>query len=147
MGLGIGALPAFTQVSDSGATLQSAAQYGNTESFHLLLAHGAILSNAATMHAAAEGENIEIMAHLLKLGVGVDQMDGITTMGYACYDSPLLQAMLLGKPQAVRFLLDHGASTLRKLPGRGWQNSKERLQWICRRRAELKMRFGRWLKK
>ena len=32
-------------------------------------------------------------------------------------NSPLLRAMVLGKPWAVRFLLDHGASTLRKLPG------------------------------
>jgi ankyrin repeat protein len=118
-GYGVGATPAFTQVSDSGATLQSAAQYGNIESFDLLLAHGAILSNAATMHAAAEGENIKIMVHLLKLGVDVDQTDGMR-MSFPCYDSPLLRAIRLGKPQAVRFLLDHGANTSTKLSGPGW---------------------------
>ena len=134
---------AFRLVSDSGAILQSAAMYGNTESFDLLLAHGAVLSNAATMHAAAEGENIEMMAQLLKLGVDVDQRDSYRTMGFPYYNSPLLRAMVLGKPRAVRFLLDHGASTLRKLPGPEGAG----LQWIWRRGAELKMRFGRWLKK
>jgi hypothetical protein len=116
-GPGLGMSTAFTQVSDSGAILQSAAQFGNIETFDLLLTHGAVLSNAATMHAAVEGENTEVMAHLLKLGVDVDQSDGIRTMGYPHYGSPLLRAMILGKPRAVRFLLDHGASTLRKTPG------------------------------
>jgi ankyrin repeat protein len=117
IGDGIGESSAFRLVSDSGAILQSAAMHGNIESFDLLLAHGAVLSNAATMHAAAGEEKIEMMAHLLKLGVDVDQRDTYRTMGFPCYDSPLLRAMDLGKPRAVRFLLDHGASTLRKLPG------------------------------
>jgi hypothetical protein len=90
--------------------------YGNIESFDILLTHGAVLSNVATMHAAAEGENIEIMVHLIKLGVDVDQRDTYRTMDF-CYDSPLLRAIVLGKSRAVRFLLDHRASTSRKLPG------------------------------
>jgi hypothetical protein len=115
-GGGVGEPNAFRLVSDSGAILQSAAMYGNIQTFDLLLAHGAILSNAATMHAAAEGENIEMMAHLLKLGVDIEQRDRYKTMGYPSYGSPLLRAMVLGKPRSVRFLLDHGASTLKKLP-------------------------------
>jgi hypothetical protein len=57
------------------------------------------------------------VVYLLKLGVHVDQRDSYRTMGFPCYDSPLLRAMVLGKPRAVRFLLDHGASTLKKSPG------------------------------
>jgi hypothetical protein len=96
--------------------LQSAAMYGSVETFDLILTHRANLSNAATVHTAAEGEDIEVMDYLIKLGVVVDQDDLYRTTGLPLYGTPLLRAMLLGKPRAVRFSLDHGASTLRKHP-------------------------------
>jgi hypothetical protein len=40
----------------SGAILQAAVQLGSLESLDLLIAHGAVLANAAALHAVVEGE-------------------------------------------------------------------------------------------
>jgi ankyrin repeat protein len=131
-GPGIGVSTAFRQVANSGATLESAARYGNVETFDLLLAHDAVLSNAAPMHAAAGEQNIEIMAHLLELGVDLDERESMT-LGRPSYGSPLLRAMFSGKPQAVRFLLDHGASTLSAVPAAMDLSNTDRIQGEIRK--------------
>jgi ankyrin repeat protein len=113
-GGGIGTSRLFELVSNSGTVLQNAARRGNVESLDLLLAHGAVLSNASVLHAAVEGESQEMMSHLLSLGVDVDQTDSYWTMGFPPYVTPLLRAILKGKVDAVRFLLDNGASTMKR---------------------------------
>jgi ankyrin repeat protein len=113
-GGGIGDSRSFDLVSNSGAVFQSAARRGSIESVDFLLAHGAVLSNAAPLHAAVEGESLEMMSHLLSLGVDVDQPDSYWTMGFPSYTTPLLRAIVKGKVAAVKFLLDHGASTTKR---------------------------------
>jgi ankyrin repeat protein len=109
--------PKFLElVPGSGAILRSAAQNGSIESLDLLLAHGAELSNAATLHAAVEGKSHDMLAHLLNLGVDVDQKDSYQTMGLPLYTTPLLRAIVRGKPDAVKFLLDNGAKTMKRVP-------------------------------
>jgi hypothetical protein len=71
----------FHFIPNSGAILKSAARHGRIESLDLLLMHGAAVSNAAVLHAAAEGESIAMVAHLLKLGVYVDQKDSYLLWG------------------------------------------------------------------
>jgi hypothetical protein len=69
--------------------LQSAARRGSIESLDILLEHGAILSNAEVLHAAVQGRSIAMMAHLLKLGVDVDQRDSYRNIGIPVYNTPL----------------------------------------------------------
>jgi ankyrin repeat protein len=102
-GGGLDEAEAYRLTSGSGSILQSAAMNGKVETINLLLAHGAKLSNAANIHAAVEGENIEVMEHLITLGVDVDQEDSYKTMGLPRYGTPLLRAMCLGKSRSVRF--------------------------------------------
>ena len=99
-------------VPDSGNILQSAAQFGTVETLDMLIAHGAVLSNAVVLHAAVEGGNLDMIAHVLELGVDVDQPDGIV-MGREVYYTPLLRAIEQGKTDAVRLLLAKGASTVK----------------------------------
>lgn len=101
-------------VPNSGRILQAAAEYGPLESVDLLIAHGALLSNASALHAAVEGGKVDIMARLLELGADVDEPDGLLTMGLEVYFTPLLRAIEQGKTNAVRLLLEKGASTMRK---------------------------------
>lgn len=99
-------------VPNSGNILQAAAQYGTVETFDMLIAHGAVLSNAVALHAAVEGGNLDMIARVLELGVDVDQPDGIA-MGREVYYTPLLRAIEQGKTDAVRLLLAKGASTVK----------------------------------
>ena len=70
-----------------------------------------MLSNAAALHAAVEGGSVDMMARVLELGADVNEWDSLTTMGYESYGTPLLRAIVKGKTDAVRFLLEKGAST------------------------------------
>jgi hypothetical protein len=79
------------------------------------------------MHAAAGEPNIETMAHLLELGVDLDERESMT-LGRPSYGSPLLRAMFSAKHQAVRFLLDHGASTLSGVPAVVDLSNTDRIQ-------------------
>jgi len=63
------------------------------------------------MHAAVDSGSVDMMAHVLELGVDVDERDNWTNMGYYWYGTPLLRAIEKGKTDAVRFLLEKGAST------------------------------------
>jgi hypothetical protein len=98
-------------IPKSGSILQSAAEWGNIESLDLLITHGAVLSYAAILHAAVDGGSIDMIAHVLELGADVDERDTVTTMGWECYGTPLLRAIHKGKTDAVRLLLENGAST------------------------------------
>jgi len=113
-GGGLGTANRFHFIPNSGAILQSAARNGSIESLDILLKHGAILSNAEVLHAAVEGGSIAMMAHLLKLGVDVDQTDSYWQMGLPVYKTPLLRAISNGKADVVKFLLENGASTTKK---------------------------------
>jgi hypothetical protein len=95
----------------SGSILQSAVASGNLESVDLLIAHGAVLSRASSMHVAVESGSLDMMTHLLELGADIEQLDSLTTMGHECHGTPLLRAIAKGKTDAVRFLLENGAST------------------------------------
>jgi len=117
-------------VPNSGYILQLAEQYGTIETFDMLIAHGAILSNAKALHMAVEGGNVDMIAHMLELGVDVDQPDGVSTMGPEVYSTPLLRAIEQGKTDAVRLLLEKGASTTKV--GRGRETALEmvRKDWV-----------------
>jgi hypothetical protein len=117
-------------VPNSGRILQAAAQHGTLESLDLLIAHGALPSNAAALHAAVKGGNIDIMARLLELGVDVDEPDGLLTMGREVYFTPLLRAIEQGKTDAVRLLLEKGASTTKR--GRRGETALETVKrdWV-----------------
>jgi hypothetical protein len=95
----------------SGSTLQSAVGRGNLESVDLLIAHDAVLSYADTVHVAVDSGSLDMMAYLLELGADIEQLDSVTTMGHSCHGTPLLRAIAKGKTDAVRFLLENGAST------------------------------------
>ena len=64
-------------VPDSGMALQCAAAWSTIGSLDLLLEHGAKLENSFPLHAAAgmNCERIQMMAHLIKLGVDVNSCD------------------------------------------------------------------------
>ena len=48
----------------------------------MLIAHDAVFSNAAALHVAVEGGNIDMMTRVLELGADVDKPDGVYIMGY-----------------------------------------------------------------
>ena len=98
-------------VPNSGEALRFAAWRGSLESVNLLIAHGATISKVSALHAAVEGGNVDIIKRLLELGVDVDEIDGIYTMGREVCYCPLLRAIKRGNIEAVRILLDNGAST------------------------------------
>src|SRR2546430_14976723 len=85
IGPGIGDVRRRRLIPNSGSILQSAAKYSNVETLDLLIAHGAVLSNAAALHAAVEGGSIDMMARVLELGADVNERDSLTTMGYESY--------------------------------------------------------------
>jgi ankyrin repeat protein len=138
IGGGIGDARSLQLVSNSGAVLQNAAQRGSIKSVDLLLAHGAVLSNAAPLHAAVEGESLEMMSHLLSLGVDVDGPDSYWTMGFPCYVTPLLRAILNGKVDAVRFLLGHGASVTTRTTA--YHGSKTALELVTQKGISIDIR-------
>jgi hypothetical protein len=89
----------------------------------MLIAHGAVLANAAAMHAAVEGGNIAMMARVLELGADVDEMDRISTIGWPCFGTPLLRAIRMGSTETVRFLLERGANLTKR--GHGGETALE----------------------
>ena len=108
---GVGSWANRTMISTSGSILQSAVAACNFESIDLLIAHGAMINNGAAMHVAVDGGSLDMMAYLLELGAKIDRLDSVTTMGHERYGRPLLRAIAKGKTDAVKFLLENGAST------------------------------------
>ena len=51
-----------------------------------------------------------MMARVLELGADINEGDDMLKMGYPTYGTPLLRAIKIGETEAVRFLLDRGAS-------------------------------------
>lgn len=50
------------------------------------------------------------MARVLELGADINEGDDMFKMGFPTYGTPLLRAIKTGKTEAVRFLLERGAS-------------------------------------
>jgi len=110
----VGSMGRHCMNRDSGSILQFAVACGNLESVDLLIAHGAVLSYADSIHVAVDSGNLEMMAHLLELGADIEQLDSLTTMGQDRHGTPLLRAIAKGKTDMVRFLLENWASTTAK---------------------------------
>ena len=51
-----------------------------------------------------------MMARVLKLGADIDEGDDIRKTGFPAYGTPLFRAIISRKTEAVRFLLERGAS-------------------------------------
>ncbi|KAJ9587146.1 hypothetical protein L9F63_019334, partial [Diploptera punctata] len=91
---------------DMETSAQMAGKMGNSESMKLLLERGVdrITSNGNTLlHYAAECETVEIVAQLLDAGINVD----ITNKSM---QTPAHRAVLKGRLDIVKFLLEHGAN-------------------------------------
>jgi hypothetical protein len=101
-------------ISTSCSILQLAVAARNLESVDLLVAHGANINYGAVMHVAVDGGSLDMMAHLLELGANIDQLDSLNNMADNRYGRPLLRAIAKGKTEAVKFLLENGASTTMK---------------------------------
>ena len=71
-------------------------RFDSLEPLDLLVAHDAVLANAAALYAAVEGGNVAMMAHVLELGADVDELDSIETMGWECYGTLLLRVIKRG---------------------------------------------------
>jgi Ankyrin repeats (3 copies) len=92
---------------------------GSLESLDLLLAHGGELANAGLMHAATASGRVSAMTRVLELGADINEGDDMLKTGFPTYGTPLLRAIKKGKAEAVRFLLERGASVTK--PGHdGW---------------------------
>lgn len=50
------------------------------------------------------------MARVLELGADINEGDDMLKTGFPTYGTPLLRAIKTGKTEAVRFLLERGAS-------------------------------------
>ena len=82
-----------------------------------------MLANAAAMHAAVKGGSLVMMARVLELGVDVDELDCVDTIGWPCFGTPLLRAIKTGRTEAVRFLLERGADITKR--GHGGETALE----------------------
>jgi hypothetical protein len=84
--------------------------------FVLLNAHShshevaAEAANAKLMHAATTSGRVSAMARVLELGADINEGDCMLKTGFPTYGTPLLRAIKTGKTEAVRFLLERGAS-------------------------------------
>ena len=85
-------------------------RWGSLESLDLLLAHGGELANAKLMHAATVGRRVSAMACVLELSADINEGDDMLKTGFPTYGTPLLRVIKMGKTEAVRFLLERGAS-------------------------------------
>ena len=95
-------------VPDSGMALQCAAAWSTIGSLDLLLEHGAKLENSFPLHAAAgmNCERIQMMAHLIKLGVDVNSCDFARVRSQ--YGTPLHCAVIARNIGNVK--LENGAN-------------------------------------
>ena len=89
-----------------------------------------MLSNGAVLHAAVNSGSLDMMAHVLELGAKVDERDSLTTMGFDRYGTPLLRAIANGKTDAVRFLLEKGASTTARGPTMRGHEGKTAMEMV-----------------
>ncbi|KAL2789263.1 hypothetical protein BJX66DRAFT_307316 [Aspergillus keveii] len=114
--------------SDSCSALETAARIGDAEAVRMVLDAGAVIENGFPLHAAAAAlppgaiphvglvtpskefdiSRIPVMALLVERGADVNQLQGPQTgnmvPGYA-----IVQAVMAGAVERVRWLLDHGA--------------------------------------
>jgi ankyrin repeat protein len=67
------------------------------------------VTNAKLMHAATASGRVSAMARVLELGADINEGDCMFKTGFPTY--ALLRAIKTGKIEAVRFLLERGAST------------------------------------
>lgn len=104
---------------NSGSILRGAVRIGNLESINLLISYGAEITNASLMHPATICGKTSVMARVLELGANIDEKDDMLKTGYPTYGTPLLRAIKTRDTNAVRFLLERGASVFQ--PGYdGW---------------------------
>lgn len=115
-------------ISNSGVTLNQAAARCTPEIFSLLLDHGAVLSNSIPLHRAAggradvpipPGERIPMLEYLVGLGLDINAMDDaikICDDGRGQRGSPLMYAIVYGRVEEARWLLEHGADPDLKTP-------------------------------
>jgi hypothetical protein len=109
--------PVDPQDHERNTPLMRAAESGNAEAFHALIEAGADvhalgMQQADVLEAAAEGGNLEIMSHLLDKGLPIEghwqpRTEVTRRMGHM---TPLFQAAINGRVDAVRLLLKRGAN-------------------------------------
>jgi hypothetical protein len=89
-------------------------RWDSLESLDLLLAHGGELAIAKLMHAATAGGRVSAMARVVELGVDINEGDDMLKTGFPTYGTPLLRAIRTGETEAIRFLLEGGASVTKQ---------------------------------
>jgi hypothetical protein len=98
---------------------------GNTSViFALLLEHGAVLSNSIALHRASgvprtvpPGERIPMLEYLVGLGLDINAMDDaikIADDGRGQRGTPLHYAIVWGRVEETKWLLEHGADPDKK---------------------------------
>lgn len=106
-------------IYNSGNALNEAAAHCTPEIFALLLDHGAVLSNSDALHRAAgasrklpPGERIPMLKYLLGLGLDPNAIDDgirVAEDRRGQHGSPLQYAIIWGRREEAKWLLEHGA--------------------------------------
>ncbi|KAH8726150.1 ankyrin repeat-containing domain protein [Phaeosphaeriaceae sp. PMI808] len=117
-------------IPNSPCALNFAAAYCTPETFALLLSYGANISKAIPLHYAAghgpslydstsSGSRIPMLEYLVGLGLDVNAMDDaikIADDGRGQVGTPLQYAVLWGRMEEAKWLLDRGADPDKKTP-------------------------------
>lgn len=137
-------------VHNSGAALNSAAAHSTPEIFSLLLAHGAILSNAFPLHHAVvvarehpPGSQIPMLEYLLTLGLDIDAMDDGVSFGWGVIGTPLHHAITWHRIKEAKWLIEKGANPDKKAPRPGATSPRENAiqrRWV---KSDLDFLFGK----
>ena len=125
----VGTALAHRLIPKSGSAVRAAVRWGCLESLDLLLEHGAELTNTKLMHSATKNGEISRMARVLELGADINEKDDMLKTGYPTFGTPLLRAIKTRKTEAVRFLLERGASVT--APGHDGLTTLEIVRMEC----------------